>query len=233
MFTGKSTKNKRFATTDEYYGPDSSDLVADMNENVYATKSVEFLRKLQETDKEKIFQETLLQSNSEVWKAERKKRVTASSFGKICKLRKTTSTAKTVSSLLYSTFSGNSATRFGLEHEETAIALFEKRFEKSVERSGLIIDQEYFYLACSPDGLVGDNALIEIKSSDKSGNLSPIDAVSQGKIDYCKLENGLITLKRNHNYFYQVQGLLHITKRELCYFLVYTRGGLHVEEIKR
>lgn len=97
----------------------------------------------------------------------------------------------------------------------------------------MIIDDEYSYIACSPDGLVNNDAVIEIKSSEKSGNLSPIDAVIQRKIDYCELKNGTIKLKRNHNYFYQVQGLLHITKRQLCYFLVYTKGGLHIEEIER
>ncbi|KAF5283628.1 hypothetical protein FQA39_LY17277 [Lamprigera yunnana] len=52
-------------------------------------------------------------------------------------------------------------------------------------------------------------------------------------VEYCNDifsdKNSTIVLKRNHNYFDQVQGLLHIT--HLCYFVIYTRGGLHIEEI--
>ncbi|KAK5648295.1 hypothetical protein RI129_003187 [Pyrocoelia pectoralis] len=93
-----------------------------------------------------------------MWKVERKKRLTDSNFGRICKLRKTTSTAKTVESLLYSNFKGNSATEFGLAHETTAIQF------------GLVIDKDYPFLACSPDGLIEENAIVEIKSSYKSGD---------------------------------------------------------------
>jgi hypothetical protein len=39
---------------------------------------------------------TVGQSNSKEWRKERSKRLTASKFGKICKLRKTTSRTKSV-----------------------------------------------------------------------------------------------------------------------------------------
>ncbi|KAK4881734.1 hypothetical protein RN001_005053 [Aquatica leii] len=224
---------RRFATTDQDYGPKASNLIVDMEEDVFLKKRQEFLQQLQHVDKKDIFNNTILQSNCDTWKRERQKRITASNFGKICKLRKTTSTAKTVSSLLYSSFMGSQATTFGLEKESIAIALFEKKTGKTVNKSGLVIDDNLPYLACSPDGLIDNHAIIEIKSSLKSGNLSPVDAVLQKKIDYCFFDNGNVVLKRNHNYFFQIQGLLHITKRDVCYFVIYTNGGLHVEEIVR
>lgn len=56
---------------------------------------------------------TVGQSNSEEWRKERSKRLTSSNFGKICKLRKTTSRAKSVVSIIYQSdyFHGNLATR--------------------------------------------------------------------------------------------------------------------------
>jgi len=56
---------------------------------------------------------TVEQSNCEKWKRERCKRLTASNFGRICKLRKTTSREKSVISIIYQSdyFHGTSATR--------------------------------------------------------------------------------------------------------------------------
>ena len=51
------------------------------------------------------------QSGSELWKEERKKRVTASHVGAISKMRKTTKRSVKVKELLYSTFTGSKATR--------------------------------------------------------------------------------------------------------------------------
>lgn len=56
---------------------------------------------------------TIEQSNCDEWKNERRKRLTASNFGKICKLRKTTSREKSVTSIIYQSdyFHGTIATR--------------------------------------------------------------------------------------------------------------------------
>lgn len=45
-------------------------------------------------------------------------RLTGSVFGKICKLRKTTSRAKTIETLLYGSFQGNLSTKYGVEHDK-------------------------------------------------------------------------------------------------------------------
>lgn len=90
-------------------------------------------------------------------------RLTASVFGKICKLRKTTSRAKTIEALLYGTFQGNLATKYGVEHEEVAKEQLENILGVNIEPSGLFVDSEQFYLAASPDGLIGDDGLVEIK----------------------------------------------------------------------
>ncbi|KAF5283027.1 hypothetical protein FQA39_LY04898 [Lamprigera yunnana] len=51
--------------------------------------------------------------------------------------------------------------------------------EQDVIESGLIIDKGLSFM-CSPDGLIGDYRVVEIKTSVKSGKLAPIDAVVQG-----------------------------------------------------
>jgi hypothetical protein len=42
-------------------------------------------------------------------------------------------------------------------------------------------------------------------------------------IDYLTIDDEkYIKLKTSHQYYYQVQGQLHVTNRNICYFVVYT-----------
>lgn len=48
-----------------------------------------------------------------------------------------------------------------------------------------------------------------------------------------KKSDGAMSLKKNSNYFYQVQGQLHITGKTSCYFILYAEKWMHVELIQR
>ncbi|KAF0762637.1 Uncharacterized protein FWK35_00014743, partial [Aphis craccivora] len=41
----------------------------------------------------------------------------------------------------------------------------------------------------------------------------------------------IVQLKRDHSYYYQVMGQLHITRRQLCYFVIYATKWIHIEKI--
>jgi hypothetical protein len=73
----------------------------------------EFLAGLEKTPQEmsQIFSETIDQSASCLWMMEREKRLTASSFGRGCKLRASTDRKKVATNMVNSTFSGNIYTR--------------------------------------------------------------------------------------------------------------------------
>ncbi|XP_060875648.1 uncharacterized protein LOC132948948 [Metopolophium dirhodum] len=45
------------------------------------------------------------------------------------------------------------------------------------------------------------------------------------------MKDSSIIVKQNSNYYFQVIGQLHITKRELCYLVVYTEKWTTVEKI--
>lgn len=47
-------------------------------------------------------------------------------FGKLCKMRQTTSREKVIKEMFYGTFSGNAATRYGIAHEDKAKEELEK-----------------------------------------------------------------------------------------------------------
>lgn len=79
----------------------------------YERKKSDFLSKLKLTSDEiKILERsTVDQSSCDEWRRQRKMRLTASNFGKVVKLRATTSRAHTVKYILYELFLGNAATR--------------------------------------------------------------------------------------------------------------------------
>ena len=64
-------------------------------------------------DIQRIAQETIGQSNSLRWHDERAKRITASTFGKICKQREATHCQNLIKQILYSSFLGNKSTTWG------------------------------------------------------------------------------------------------------------------------
>ncbi|XP_039297232.1 uncharacterized protein LOC120354327 [Nilaparvata lugens] len=78
-----------------------------------------------------------------------------------------------------------------------------------------VVDKEHDFLAASPDGLVGGDNLIEVKCWKSAENLTISEAVIKVK-SFCleKLRCGNVRLKKNHNYYYQVQGQLHVAEKK-------------------
>ena len=68
-----------------------------------------------------IEEDTREQHASEKWERERKVGVTASTIGSLLKMRSTTKASKKVEAILYSTFKGSQATRYGTLMENSVI----------------------------------------------------------------------------------------------------------------
>lgn len=54
--------------------------------------------------------------------------------------------------------------KYGLESESAAFKQYEIQTSLSVSPTGLWVNPQFSYIACSPDRLVGDDGLLEIKS---------------------------------------------------------------------
>ncbi|KAL5236459.1 hypothetical protein ACI65C_003869 [Semiaphis heraclei] len=152
---------------DEHYGAvnELECAIIDMPHDEYLGQEQIFLNNLKLTpdEIEEVERRTVGQQNNDEWQKYRKSRLTASNFGKVCKLRANTSRANTVKNILYDIFQGNSATRYGIENEPLAKRDFEKIYNIKIESAGLFIHTALNYLAASPDGLIGKDAIIEIK----------------------------------------------------------------------
>ncbi|GLV43792.1 hypothetical protein CBL_12319 [Carabus blaptoides fortunei] len=197
------------------------------------------LEELQVTqeDRDKIAQETVGQFDNELYKKARADRLTASKFGEVVKRRPTTSPEALVKRILSQDHINVPSINYGKENESVAIRLFEAGMNIPVQRTGLHIDVVNPYLAASPDGLIGDDSVIEVtcckKANDNGWNLLDITKDKALCLELTK-ENE-IKLKKNHNIYYQIQGQLNITNRKMCYFVVFINESteLHIERIER
>ena len=197
----------------------------------------------------KIEQSTRQQAESDQWKSERRKRVTASHVGGIIKMRKTTKRSKKVHEILYSTFRGNRATTYGAKMEEVArqeYALHQQQTghpDLRVDKCGLCISVNTPWLAASPDGMVCDPSnptqplgLLEIKNPYSARELTLAEACNSRS--FCLEQQqrcGDMTykLKKKHDYYYQVQCQLYCVDRDWCDFVLRTGRELHIERVFR
>ncbi|KAJ8884557.1 hypothetical protein PR048_016414 [Dryococelus australis] len=146
--------------------------------------------RLTEYERNRLQEKTISQSNSYMWMAERSKRLTASHFGKICKMKSSTPRVKTVISITYRSFQGNKATRYGLEKEPIAIEQLSKELGKCIIPAGIFVDKDMTWLAVTPDGLIDHDSIIEVKCHFAAVQLTLESAIRQNKIQFSLIQNG-------------------------------------------
>lgn len=183
-----------------------------------------------------LMKSTVLQSHSLVWFAHRKGRLTASRFFNICR----TSIEKPSKSLIDSVFRNGTtvktaATTWGYEKEKVALHAYQKQMRKNhasftVEPSGLMVNPHAPHLGASPDGLVSctccvGSGVLEIKCPYSVRDALPITA------NYFTKINNTYKLKRNHQYYYQIQGQIMIAEASYCDFCCWTNCGINIERI--
>ena len=191
--------------------------------------------------------ETRGQSQSDKWFNQRRYRLTASKFHRICQ-RKKASCDVLVKEIIFQKKYDNHhkipiQMRLGLKYEAIAIDKYLEYMknvghEVAVHPSDLVVPHETPYLACSPDGKVTDPqshphfGLVEVKYSHTYQGIEPKDAADIGATDFC-LENvdGTVRLKNSHMYYTQIQGQMALCKATWCDFVVYTPKGMHIERV--
>ena len=102
----------------------------------------------------------------------------------------------------------------GQEDEIEARALYARHYAEVVEAGFVTNDQWGFTIGYSPDGLVGDDGLIECKSRRQKYQMETI-----------------ASLKMPADYMIQVQTGLLVSGRNWCDFVSYS-GGLHMVTIR-
>ena len=160
-----------------------------------------------------------LEQGSEAWHAQRRGMVTASVVGQLI----TTRTLKPASNdysrgltalLVAERITGNTDPTYisndmwrGIEDEPRARDLYSETYAPVVESGFMVRDDWGFEIGYSPDGLVGNDGLIEVKSRRQKKHLTTILA------DEVPAEN-----------MAQIQCGLLVTGREWCDYLSYCGG---------
>lgn len=208
----------------------------DIEDETMEKEKREFFKSLQRSDEEirKIERETVDQSDCNEWLQIRRNILTASNFGRVCKMRATTGCESMVKQLLYTSFDCE-AMEYGRINEEVARNDLANHIGKDIKKCGLFIDRDHPYLGASPDGLVEDNATVEIKCPSSAKDMTPDEAIQKRKCTFWTVsKDGTIgEISKKHNFYYQVQGQLQVTKRETCIFTLWTPKGIKCVRIKR
>ena len=180
------------------------------------------LQKLQITsdDQQIIHEATIGQRDNPSWLLLRKGRLTASNFGHILNAKKiTASLVKRITEQC--DLSKVKAINWGISNEKEGIKTFTETMNLPVQESGLWLDL-CGTLGASPDGLVGENEIVEVKCPYTYRNTTVEEAISSKDFFIRNTEDGSYELKKGHKYWHQVQDQLYITGRDLCYFVVWT-----------
>jgi len=133
--------------------------------------------------------------------------------------------------------------QYGKDNESTAVNNFVIDIRRQipdihVHSTGFRVNKEYPQLGCSPDGIAVNRdeiALIEVKCPWTLRNSKPIDfatCLSKTQLhSFClAVSDGVISLKRNRKYFFQVQMQMCVMGVSQCYFIIWSEKGVWWEK---
>ena len=220
---GRKKRHMCGRTEEKFYGskheePDKTlKEMDDLQEN--------FFKKLEENQKNRkqIEQDTIDQRDSPLWQALRRNVLTASKFKIPCTWNINTSCVKKVKEIIYPPIKNETYISYGVEEEKVVKQKLSKKFKNQLINCGLIIDQHHAMSACSPDALIGEDGLLEIKCTYGAANMTAQQAIKTDKNTRAMFDTKNINkINKEHEVYYQIQGQLHITGRNYCMFVIHT-----------
>lgn len=162
----------------------------------------------------KIAADTVEQNRSTLWYDERRKRVTSSLFGSVFRARIESTLNNIANEIVFKKPVHTDPTSHGcLMRALDYSAISASVISIAKKKTGLIVHPEFPFLGASPDALVGNEGLFEMKCPYKARN----SAIEDIHLEYLDTNR---KLKKNRNYFFQIQGLF--TDRNWCDFMVCT-----------
>lgn len=161
---------------------------------------------------------TTLQQRTPAWHAARRGKLTCSNLGALLgQVSYTTRNQAYRRALGVDPFTGNVATQWGTDNEMNGIAAYMTTTGNVVTQTGLHVHPKYEWLAGSPDGLVGEEGMIEVKCP------------------YYPKRDGSSRVHTHvpHHYFIQINALLEITGREWCDYISWTPNEHKIFRVHR
>lgn len=169
---------------------------------------------------QRIEEATRDQSSCPDWHQLRKPRVTASRFGEVCHVRGLSSAESLTERIIRGSRRQTAEMRRGAEMESEVTVEYSKLTNVNYSPCGLIIHPDAPWLGASPDGVVFDPTeypqfgLVEMKCPNVKNIVD---------CKYLQMDHGLLTLKKSHAYYWQVQGHLLVSGMQWCDFMLWPR----------
>lgn len=116
-------------------------------------------------------------------------------------------------------FQGNTATEFGQLHEPLAIMDYMGQTGYHPEECGFFVHPEHDWLGASPDALIGDNCILEVKCPFGLRKKKGVELVFK-------------TAKEQPHYYAQMQMEMACTGREKAHFYQWTQHGSILEMVE-
>lgn len=171
---------------------------------------------------------TVAQNASKDWHLARCVRITASIFHAVCHSKDSTKQVL-ANNILFPKKFNTRATTHGKVHEAAALQKYEAFLSTNIEKCGLCISLTHPFLAASPDGLLGNETVVEVKCP----FVSRYCAITPTSVPYLYECNSTLHLKNKHQYYTQIQGQLFCTNRKYCNLVVYTFIDMKIIYIER
>ena len=194
-------------------------------------------------DAQDIERQTRGQRNDPTWLKYHTTTVTSSSFKKVAIAKKWTD------SLLNDLFSVSDlgrvpAIRHGIEYEEIARKAYSQKMASDgrrvyVQPAGLVLHTRFQFIGASPDGIVFDESasprfgLLEVKCPYTAFQLGfTVEQACASLPSFCcHVVDGKVQLKRNHAYYYQIQGQMAVCKAAWCDFVVWIGQSMSIQRV--
>ena len=112
------------------------------------------------------------------------------------------------------------AIQWGRDKEATALEMFKSKMGRDVIQCGIFLHPTGL-LGASPDGVIDQETILEIKCPYKYRDCTYIMEATNDKTFFLSCNNGAFSLKTSSDYYHQIQGQLHITGAAKCYLVVY------------
>jgi hypothetical protein len=172
---------------------------------------------------------TVGQADNLLWKSERLKRISASRFGRICKMTDRTDPFKLAKSMMSHRELNTDAVVYGRMHESIAVNRYEEMVGVVTKPCGLFVSTVYPFLCASPDRVVSDQLLLEVKCPYTARDVN----ITPESVPFLTDCYGVVTLKTNHEYYYQIQGQMLCTGASAVDFVIYTNIDTKIIKIDR
>lgn len=162
-----------------------------------------------------------MEQRTEEWFKARSEKVTGSSVGAILGMSPFMKPEDVMRNMVReyhsypSEFKGNVATNYGTYHEPLAIMDYVQSTNNIVVPTGFHTYEDW--LGASPDGLINDDGLIEVKCPYGQRDKTPVEFKS---IDY------------QTHYWLQIQIQLLVTGRQWCHFYQWSAHGYMLETVQ-